>query len=226
MIELTPVNLRSFYCPIGIAQKGKLVLPSDQELEQAVVNPSDDTVTLPRWVVYFQGALLGVVATTFFIFGMMVGSLTNPTSVKTQSCRVSGQVYIVSDGSTIPDPRSVVILLPVDAENIQRQPPETLHPSNFKPLNNPAIEMIHAIGGAVVRANEKGAFEFYVDSPRAFDLLVIANQKGREDLSKAQMAGISKFFLPVENLLKDNKFLWKRVSTNGAESDLGRITVR
>lgn len=201
-------------------------MPADQEPEQTVVQRTDNTVTLPRWVVYFQGALLGVVATTFFIFGMMVGSLTNPAATKIQSCRVKGHVSIEHNGATIPDQGSVVIFLPVDVENVQRQPPETLHPSNFQPLNNPAIEMIHAIGGAVVRANESGQFEFYVDSPRAFDLLVVSTKEGRKDLSKTEMAGISKFFLPVENLLKDNKFVWKRISTSGKEFNLGRIDIR
>ena len=32
------------------------------------------TIAVPRWVVYFQAALLGLVATTFFIFGLIITS--------------------------------------------------------------------------------------------------------------------------------------------------------
>ena len=196
---------------------------SDQQTASPVDSSRDHTITLPRWVVYFQGGLLGVVATTFFIFGMMVGSLTGPSAVKVQSCRVTGQVTAERGGSSIPDSGSVVVLLPVEVQNVQRIPPADLHPAAFKPLNNPAIEKIHEMGGAIVRANESGEFEFYVDAPKSFDLLVISTMKGRDDLSKAEMAGIGKFFLPVEDLLGDNKFVWKRVSTSGTQTNLGRI---
>ena len=202
--------------------------PSAEQGSSVPTNTKPSHILLPRKVVYFQGALLGIVATTFFIFGMMVGSLTGgPSTAKIQSCRVTGFVTFQKNGSSVPDSGSVVLLLPIDSANIQRQSPEQLRPNNFKPLNNPAIEMVHQAGGVVVRADESGKFDVYVDSPRSFDLLVISrNQKGKRVLTKSEMAGIGKFFLPVETLLGDNQFVWKRVATTGKQTDLGQVDFR
>ncbi len=72
------------------------------------MDPTEDSISVPRWVVYFQGALLGIVAATFFIFGLMVGSITSETSVKplVKSCQVNGEVTYSTGGQThqIPEP--------------------------------------------------------------------------------------------------------------------------
>jgi hypothetical protein len=65
-----------------------------------------------------------------------------------------------------------------------------------------------------------------VDSPAQFNLLVISKHQskiGTEELNKAQMAGMSTYFIPVEKLLGDRAFVWHAVSTEGDRLELGSI---
>ena len=70
-----------------------------------------ELVTVPRWAIYCQAALLGIIATTFFVFGMMVGSLTsNSTEVNaTFDCRVVGSVAYRIDGDLKADDGAVIL---------------------------------------------------------------------------------------------------------------------
>ena len=76
-----------------------------------------ELIEVPRWAVYSQAALLGLIATTFFIFGMMVGNLTSNSSAEinqTFDCRVVGSVAYRVDGDLRADEGAVVMLLPQD----------------------------------------------------------------------------------------------------------------
>lgn len=171
-------------------------------------------VQVPRWIVYFQAALLGLVATTFFIFGIMVGSLTSkpgPTIDSRQDIRVTGSVYIMRQGERVPDAGSVVFLLPETPAEISRQHPETVRPDSFEPLENPTIDWIRHIGGAVIRTNVNGKFEVY-GRPGKYNLLVISKVARRSEstkLPKPLVAIISQYFLPVEKLIEDRQYHWQ-----------------
>ncbi len=118
------------------------------------------------------------------------------------------------------------MLLPQSVDVPQRQNAELVNPKTFQPLDNPAIDMIHRLGGAVVRADGHGRFEIIVDSPAQFNLLVISKHQakiGFEELDKAQMAGMSTYFIPVEQLLGDRAFVWRAVSTDGDRLELSSI---
>ena len=145
---------------------------SDQTAETG--GDVSQTVSVARWIVYFQGALLGVVAATFFIFGMMVGSLTQskqngPILI---DCQVSGRVMFSGTSGERPDVGAVVLLLPRDARPEKRLDGRSVNPASFVPLENPVIDFVHAAGGAIVRADEQGRFEVYVKAPG--DLLSVS----------------------------------------------------
>ena len=94
--------------------------PSQPDVSYPVELPQDssnsettNTITLPRSVVYFQAALLGVIATTFFIFGLMVGSLTSNNGFEPEivSCEVSGEIVYEKNGVEYQDSGAVVMMI-------------------------------------------------------------------------------------------------------------------
>lgn len=173
-----------------------------------------DAILVPRWIVYFQGALLGVVAATFFIFGMMVGNLTsgaNSTAEQKLNVRVRGEVVYLRDGREVSDADSVVMFLPVNLKPDQRSDAALVHPDTFQPLDNPGIERVNSLGGSIVRVDERGAFDVVVDGPQEYYVLVIsANRKPipAPTFNKLQTAAVATFFKPVESVIDGNQFYW------------------
>ncbi len=160
-------------------------------------------VALPRWIIYFQAALLGIVATTFFIFGLMVGSLTSRTDANASErfdCRVAGQVEYRQNGELRPDEGAVVFLLPKSEKPDERAAAYPVSPEGFEPLDNPGIEILHQLGGAVVRTDEQGKFDVLIDGNAGrgigYHFLVVSRHQTRaesESLSKQQVAAIGTF---------------------------------
>ena len=187
-------------------------------------------VAMPRWVIYCQGALLGVVAATFFIFGLLVGSFTQ-TQEKRQvnsECQVRGRVVYTSGGDRLADGGAVVLLLPRDRAPAKRYEGQTLRPASFQALSNPVIESIHASGGAVVRADRQGRFEVYVDSPATYLVLVISRHQTRlaeAVLTKSEMAKISRFFAPVEGLVQNQQYFLEMREFDSKTDDLGTLVL-
>jgi len=185
---------------------------------------SKDTVLLPRWVVYFQAALLGIVAATFFIFGMMVGTLNNDNGNAVTSgtdVRVFGTVANELDGRQTPDAGAVVVLLPDQPPNISRQDPTTIRPDSFQPLENPTIDSIRAAGGSVVRSNIDGKFEVFA-RPGSYNLLIISKSgsESPQKLTKQQVASISQYFLPVEKLIQNQNFYWQPIRVGETDVEI------
>ena len=170
-------------------------------------------MAIPRWIIYFQAALLGMVATTFFVFGIMVGNLTSSGNavVSNESFSVTGTVRLGDSFDSPPDAGAVVIFLPTPPPDLVRQDPTLIRPTSFVPLENPTIDWIRSMGGTVVRSNIDGNFEVF-GKPGAYTLLVISNTRSNATdakLSKKQVATISQYFLPVDQLIEKQDFFWK-----------------
>lgn len=190
---------------------------------------SQSLVTLPRWVVYFQAAMLGVIAATFFIFGLMVGSLTSGNSVNeasTYDCRLSGSVQFKSTGGTLPDAGAVVFLLPRNGRPVERAAGNSVSPSNFEPLNNPGVEIVNRLGGSVVRTDENGGFDVFVDGSNSgieYYLLVVSKNQtdpAPQPLTKLQTAVIGTFYMPVERVINDRAIFWSEVTADREKIEL------
>ena len=209
--------------------KGNMKIELDHSDQTAETGGDiSQTVSVARWIVYFQGALLGVVAATFFIFGMMVGSLTqSKQNGATQiDCQVSGRVMFSGASGERPDVGAVVLLLPRDARPEKRLDGRSVNPASFEPLENPVIDFVHAAGGAIVRADDQGRFEVYVKAPATYCLLVVSRKQSKateHQLTKGEMAAISSYFSPVESLLSDREYFFEIRSLDTAEAKLGTI---
>ncbi len=189
---------------------------------------SERGVAVPRWIIYAQGVLLGLTATTFFIFGMAVGNTTSSPVVEEQDglCVVSGAVYYDRGQERRADFGAVVMLLPVDATPRQRPETSGLRPNSFTPVRNNAIEQIRGMGGCVVRADQDGKFQAELQNNRSYWLLVISKNQtaNNESIGKQTRAELGTYFLPIESLLESQDFMWHKVRIAGSRQTLQVVT--
>lgn len=192
--------------------------PTPARIRRRRVTRSDlrEPVSIARWVIYTQGALLGIVATTFFVFGLAVGNSTGnnaPTSVAATRSVLSGNVYFGDGNYRRADEGAVVIILPTDQKPLDRPSPENLRPEQFVPLDNPAIDMIRRMGGAVVRADRDGNYQARLDNQKSYWILAVSKNKGAgsSEIAKSVRAEIGAFFFPIEDLIEDRAFHWSKI---------------
>jgi hypothetical protein len=144
-----------------------------------------------------------------------------------RECRVRGEVVFEIGNRYQPDAGAVVMLLPKSVAVDQRQRAEPIHPLQFQPLDNPAIDMVHRLGGAIVRADTNGRFDVYVKVPGSYSLLVVSKNRANAktlELSRSQMATLSTFFIPVEDLLGDRAYYWDDLKLNQSEYKAPTVT--
>lgn len=192
-----------------------------------------EMVSIPRWIVYTQAGLLGLVGTLFFLFGILVGHFTTDRSGEvsaTFDCRTIGSVAYRVDGDLRGDDGAVVFLLPADKKPDQRAPGNLVNPATFKALDNAAIDRIHELGGAVVRTNKNGQFDVVIDANSGngieyYLLIVSKHQRGVDttQMTKEQNAIISSFFIPVEDVIEDRSYHWMKVKAYQKRLDLPEI---
>ncbi|QEG22378.1 hypothetical protein [Mariniblastus fucicola] len=207
-------------------------------IENESSNPSvrESHIWVSRRLIYGQAALLGVSAATFFMLGMMVGSLTAPAgsgstgnstgAAFVEDCRISGVAMWRSSGRELADVGAVVVLLPRGAQPEKRQAPGLIMPDTFVALDNPTIEAIHNSGGAVVRTDGDGKFNVLVDRDREYRLLLVSKNRrttGRQ-LTEQQSKLLESWFAPAEKLIRDNDFQWHNVDASSDSIDVGMLS--
>ena len=194
---------------------------------KGLIGSTETVIAIPRWVVLFQAALLGLVSTSCFLFGLAAGHLANvPAVVKIAQvpCGVSGSVETLTGRQPSADAGAVVLFLPIDAKPIQRIDPETLHPDNFRALANPAIDALLLMGGAVCRTDRAGKFQMAIDGPSRYVVVFVsktANAKKEKLLSKADTAALARCFLPIEALYSGKAIQFRTIDcrTSSVEVD-------
>lgn len=200
---------------------------SARETQQRTKPVEGQSITVSRKIVYFQAALLGIIATTFFVFGMMVGTLTarNQLEPEIVDCAVSGKaVWKNASGKVVPDRGAVVLILPADKNPERRLNPKLVHPESFEPLDNDVIDTIHELGGAVVRANASGEFNVTIDSPARYEVVVISrNDSSDQLLSRKEMATLSTWFMPVEDVRTGKSTHFSALRVDATQKKLGEI---
>lgn len=206
-------------------------MTAEQKSPEAINLP----LVLPRWVVYFQVAMLGIVAATFFLFGLMVGQLTGRNLNSEQpsfDCQLTGSVQYQLDGGLLPDEGAVVFLLPRNRKPAERAPGNLVSPREFQPLGNRGIEVVHQLGGAVCRVNASGEFNLVVDGNQQgieyFLLIVSANQaeSTQKPMTKLQVAAIGTFYLPVERVIDGQAYHWSTVVARGSNQQIPTVLFR
>ncbi|MEL7500251.1 MAG: hypothetical protein AAFN77_21830 [Planctomycetota bacterium] len=224
----TPVETRAAVSDVDAPEPAQ---PNDSG--EAVVPLWLETITLPRWVVYAQAGLLGLVGVAFFLFGIIVGHLSTDRNAEvnaTFDCQVAGSVAFRLDGDLRADEGAVVFLLPVAKTPDKRAEGRLVNPDTFKEVDNIAIDRINELGGAVVRANGNGQFNVIVDANYGngieYYLLAVSKHKrgvDTEQMTKEQYAMISTFFAPVEDVIEDRSYVWLKLTATEERLDLPEI---
>lgn len=202
-----------------IPPQHSVVYPEPELPKEPLASDVPASVTVPRYVLYTQGFLLGAVALVFFVFGLIVGSrsrLEIGTAGDRQPVIVSGFIrYQGEKESEHPDGGSVVLLLPAS-----KQPDENVSAAELGPeeaelgRNHQVRRMLHSLGGDYTRADEQGHYRVRAPSAGRYFLLVISKhtQRPENDYPAANdLAQLGRYVVPATELLKQHCYRWKEL---------------
>lgn len=170
-------------------------------------------VTLPRYVIYTQGLLLGAVGFVCLMIGIALGWKFSPTSSpidpETLPCVVSGIVeYEDSQGVRHPDIGAVILALPAANQPEKSISSEGLGPEDPQPKSeHPGLRGLESLGGRIVRANAVGRFEFRVPRGGNFYIVAISKQTRRDGPHEPKITSVvGKYIAPATKLLGNYQY--------------------
>lgn len=157
-----------------------------------------DVIAVPRYVIYLQGGLLGVVALASFAIGLIAGGAFSSGSGSTaglpQASVVSGTVSYVSGNRVFPDEGAVIILLP---QNNQK-PEERAMVAGLRPGDPPPGELhrglavLRQLGAGYARADDKGHYSVQLPDRGRYLMLVISQARQLKSAADIQTQDILK----------------------------------
>jgi hypothetical protein len=190
----------------------ELVYDSTEPSAAATRPVSADLVAIPRYVIYLQGGLLGVVALIAFAIGLLTGGalLTQPAApAAPQPCVVTGSVMYAAGTRQRPDDGAVIVILPQAAEKPdEKAPVQGLRPGDPSPgENNRGIAILRAAGGDYARADANGRFQLKLPDRGRYLVVAISNQQSRtRDDIAADILKIGAYFDNAADLLGNHQF--------------------
>lgn len=173
-----------------------------------------ELVAIPRYVLYLQGGLLGVVALVAFAIGMLAGGaiLTQPPApVAAQACVIRGSVTYASGPRQLPDEGAVIAVLPQSqAKPDERAPVAGLRPEDPTPGDtNRGIAVLRDLGGAYTRTDANGRFELQVPNRGRYLVLVVSNRsllRSVEQIQTGDILKIAPYFDDAADLLGNHRY--------------------
>ena len=175
-----------------------------------------DRVSVPRVMLYAQGALLGVLALVCFSIGLLTGGafFSTPSGAPSaaQPCVISGAVTYSAGNRTLVDAGAVVIAVPQVDELDERAPVSGLRPLDPEPRPmHRGVEIIRSIGGAYGRADDKGRFELRLPNRGSYFVLVISRRAQHPTVAGVKTADLLKmgrYFDVPADLIGKQKYQW------------------
>jgi len=171
-----------------------------------------DRVAVPRYVLYTQGLLLGAVALTCFIFGVLTGGtfFSAPATTGKGPCTITGTVRYASGNQRLPDEGAVIIVLPETKDAGQRASAAGMTPDEPLPETPlTGVQQIRDMGGAYTRAGPQGDFSVNLASGGKYYVLVLskhARRTGNEEVKVTDVRTLGRFFDGAIDLLADSKY--------------------
>lgn len=193
---------------------------------------ADPPLTMPRRAVYALGGLIVVVASFFFVFGVMVGRISvrrGETSVAARPtrtrCVVTGAVMRRENNQLVPDSGSLVLLVPVDSQPDVRPNGASFHPSDGDGADSADAALIRTFGGEVLEVDDQGRFRATVAGGRSYDLLVVSKNVADDDpVSRQLRATWGKLFVPLEPVVDGRAVAMRTIETAGGSTTVPPIT--
>jgi hypothetical protein len=182
---------------------------------------SADLVSISRRVLYAQAVVIAMVAAIFFMAGYVLG----PGRAEKKEERVErkerfGKTVDIpgtitfgnAAGSPTIDPGAVVILLPKGGALADRLASEGLRPADPMPADDmPTVAAIKYLGGAYLRADERGEIDLAVNSGRYYVLVIskgAARQAGRK-ITTQDAEEMRQVFADPDTLIGDRRYDWR-----------------
>jgi hypothetical protein len=192
---------------------------ADTSHDSQHLQESAQRVSIPRYVLYSQGFLLGVVALAFFVFGLIVGGRSGIQSAELSThspCTVTGSIlFDDATDAALPDEGSVVILLPVARRPDEKIAADGLQPAAPAPQDDhPGVTMLRGLGGDYARVDRRGRFQVRATTTGRYFLLVISRHRQRDanEHPKAnELAQLGRYVIPATQLLGQSRYQWQEV---------------
>lgn len=171
-----------------------------------------DRVAVPRYVLYTQGLLLGAVALTCFIFGVLTGGtfFSSPSKISKGPCTITGTVRYASGNQKLPDDGAVIIVLPDTKDAGHRASAAGMRPDEPLPETPlPGVQQIRDMGGGYTRAGPQGDFSVNLASGGKYFVLVLsshARRTGSEEVKVMDVRTLGRFVDGAIDLLADSKY--------------------
>jgi len=174
-------------------------------------------VAVPRSILYMQGVLLGLVALTSLLIGILVGrGLSGGAPSEDdgpQACLVTGEVALVAaSGEASPDSGAVVLIVPRDMRPERQAKMVGLRPQDPPPASDHAgLQTLYGLGGDYARTDAAGRFQLRVPDRGHYFLLAISAHAGQDDREqpKATLAQIGRFFELTPKMFEGHAVRWQ-----------------
>ena len=184
-----------------------------------------DRISVPRFVLYLQGGLLGLVGLFSFAIGLIAGSafLSTPAvgPVAAQPCVVSGAVTYTTGNRTLPDEGAVVVVVPQAEQLDERASVSGLRPTDpTPPPMHRGVEILRTIGGAYARTDDKGRYELRLPDRGRYFVLVIsrhAENPSIDQIKTDDLLKMGRYFDAPADLIGKQKYQW--VAENNIRGD-------
>jgi hypothetical protein len=185
-----------------------------QTTSQPAFAEHTEWVAIPRYVLYLQGGLLGIVALVAFAIGMLAGGaiLTQPPApAAAQACVIRGSVTYASGPRQLPDEGAVIAILPQSqTKPDEKAPVAGLRPDDPTPGDtNRGIAILREIGGAYARTDANGRFELQVPDRGRYLVLVVSNRsllRSVEQIQTGDILKIGPYFDNAADLLGNHRY--------------------
>ncbi len=198
---------------------------TDDREPGAPLAPADDTIVVPRSIVYLQGGLLAVVAIVSLVIGMLAGGALSGgagTTGAPQACVIEGTINYSAGNRNLPDQGAVVAIVPQrGVRPDERAPIDGLRPADGAPgPNHRGLAILRELGGAYARTDGQGRFSVRVPDRGKYLVLAISQSRqlqSLDELSTSDIVKLSPYFTNVADLVGKQRYQLTQMTVRGDE---------
>ncbi|HEX5104146.1 MAG TPA: hypothetical protein VFV87_10065 [Pirellulaceae bacterium] len=173
-----------------------------------------ELVAIPRYVLYLQGGLIGVVALVAFAIGLLAGGAIftqPPAPAEPEPVVLRGSVTYAAGPRNLPDEGAVIAIIPQSqSKPDDKAPVAGLRPDDPTPgESHRGIAVLRGLGGGYARADANGRFEVRLPDRGRYMVLVVssgAQVRSIEDIQTGDILKLGPYFDNAADLLGDHRY--------------------